>query len=38
MDAEDFVTEANVDLGLIVSEQRVVEIDKVHVGSTYSAF
>ncbi|KAJ7333810.1 39S ribosomal protein L44, mitochondrial [Desmophyllum pertusum] len=28
LDRDDFVTEANVDLGLIVAEQRVVELDR----------
>lgn len=29
LDRDDFVTEANIDLGLNVAEQRVVELDKV---------
>lgn len=29
LDRDDFVTEANIDFGLTVAEQRVVELDKV---------
>ena len=29
LDRDDFVTEANINLGLTVAEQRVVELDKV---------
>lgn len=29
LDRDDFVAEANIDLGLIAAEQRVVELDKV---------
>lgn len=29
LDQDDFVTEANINLGLTVAEQRVVELDKV---------
>lgn len=29
LDRDDFVAEANIDLGLLAAEQRVVELDKV---------